>query len=403
MKKVVHQAYKFRIYPDQGQIQILHQHFGSCRFVYNHFLNERIEFYQQNKDKKPGLLNPKPKKSLNYHNNALGLTQLKTATDWLKEVNSQSLQQSLKHLDTAYQKFFKAGAGFPRFKSKQDKQSFKIPQHFVFKSSFKKRTQKYSLLKIPKLKSWIKVLEHRALSGKIKYVTISKTPTGQYYAAFTCETVIQKLPSKPNALGIDLGIKDLLITSDGQKVKNPRFLQQKLKRLRYAQRQVSKKHKGSGRRKKHITKLAGIHQKVSNTRKDYLHKISTYLIRENQTICVEDLAVKNMVKNHKLAQAISDVSWGELLRQLEYKAAWYGREILVIDRYFASSKTCSACQYKLDELALSVRKWKCPNCGTVHDRDHNAAINILQAGLAKKYGAMERSPKSKTKGGVASR
>ena len=323
MKNVVHQAYKFRIYPDKAQIQVLHQHFGSCRFVYNHFLNERIEFYQQNKDKKPGLLNLKPKKSLSYHDNALGLTQLKTAKDWLKEVNSQSLQQSLKHLDAAYQKFFKAGAGFPRFKSKRDKQSFKIPQHFVFKSNYKKRT--HSLLKIPKLKSWIKVLEHRALSGNIKYVTISKTPTGQYYAAFTCESVVQELNKKTHALGIDLGIKDLLITSDGQKVENPRFLQQKLKRLQYAQRQVSKKQKGSGRRKKHITKLAGIHQKVSNTRKDYLHKISTYLIRENQTICVEDLAVKNMVKNHQLAQAISDVSWGELLRQLEYKAAWYGR------------------------------------------------------------------------------
>ena len=401
MKNLVHQAYKFRIYPDKAQIQVLHQHFGSCRFVYNHFLNERIEFYQQNKDKKPGLLSPKPKKSPNYHDNALGLTQLKTAKDWLKEVNSQALQQSLKHLDAAYQKFFKEGAGFPRFKSKRDKQSFKIPQYFVFKSNFKKRT--HSLLKIPKLKSWIKVQEHRALEGKIKYVTISKTPTGQYYAAFTCETVIQKLPPKTNALGIDLGLKDLLITSDGQKVENPRFLRQKLKRLRYAQRQVSKKQKGSGRRKNHIKKLAGIHQKVSNTRKDYLHKITTHLIRENQSICVEDLAVKNMVKNHKLAQAISDVSWGELLRQLEYKAAWYGREILVIDRYFASSKTCSACQHKLDELTLNVRKWKCPNCGTVHDRDHNAAINILQAGLAKKYGAMERSPKTKTKGGVASR
>ena len=191
-----------------------------------------------------------------------------------------------------------------------------------------------------------------------------------------------------------------IITSDGQKVENPRFLKQKLKRLKYAQRQVSKKQKGSGRRKNHIKKLAGIHQKVSQTRKGYLHKISTHLIRENQSICVEDLAVKNMVKNHKLAQAISDVSWGELLRQLHYKAVWYDRETLVIDRYFASSKTCSACQHKLDELTLSVGKWKCHNCGTVHDRDHNAAINILQAGLAKKYGAMERSPKSKTKGGV---
>ena len=155
-EKVVHQAYKFRIYPDKAQIQVLHQHFGSCRFVYNHFLNERIEFYQQNKDKKPGLLNPKPKKSLSYHDNALGLTQLKTAKDWLKEVNSQALQQSLKHLDAAYQKFFKAGAGFPRFKSKRDKQSFKIPQYFVFNSNFKKRTQKYSLLKIPKLKFGLK-------------------------------------------------------------------------------------------------------------------------------------------------------------------------------------------------------------------------------------------------------
>ena len=236
MRKVVHQAYKFRIYPDKAQIQVLHQHFGSCRFVYNHFLNERIEFYQQNKDKQASLFKPKLKKWLNHHDNALGLTLL-------KEVNSQALQQSLKHLDAAYQKFFKAGAGFPRFKSKRDKQSFKIPQHFAFKSNFKKRTKKYSLLKIPKLKSLIKFQEHRVLGGKIKYVTISKTPTGQYYASFTCESVVQELSKKTNAPGIDLGIKDLLITSDKQKVKNPKFLQQKAKKTQICSKTCIQKAK----------------------------------------------------------------------------------------------------------------------------------------------------------------
>lgn len=394
--KTIHKAYKFRIYPTSEQKITLHKHFGHCRFVYNHFLAERIAFYEANKDKK--------KKGLTYNDNSASLTKLKKQKDtqWLKEANSQSLQASLKNLDSAYKKFFKEKKGFPKFKSKRNKQSFTVPQRFVFfscekpvKTLFgtKNQCSKHSWLKIPNLPksaSLLKVKQHREIpkGAKLLNATISKTPTGRYFVSIACEVEIQPKPQpqgvprgKVKAIGIDLGIKDLLILSDGRKVANPKHLKKVLKKLKYNQRQLSKKKKGGANRNKARLKLARIHEKVTNTRKDYLHKVSNALMEESTIIAMESLKVKNMVKNHKLAQSISDASWGELTRQLHYKADWHRRVVVQIDQFFASSKTCSCCGHKLDELPLSVRKWKCPSCKSVHDRDQNAAINILREGL----------------------
>ena len=397
--KVVHKAYKFRLYPTGEQRTVLHKHFGHCRFVYNHFLAERMAFYEANKDKPKGV-----KKSLNYSDNQSVLPKLKKATDteWLKEVNSQSLQVALQNLDKAYQRFFKEKKGFPRFKSKKHKQSFTVPQRFTFFSGVKPTKtlfgskeipSKYSWLKIPNLPKSIpllKVKAHRKLpkEARILFVTISKTPTNKYFASLTCEVTIQPkaqpqgVPKgKIKAVGIDLGIKDLVILSDGRKVENPKYLKKGLKKLKYNQRQLSKKKKGGKNRERARQKFAKIHEKVTNKRKDLLHKISSQLVEEQTVVCMESLQVKNMVKNHKLAQAIIDASWGELTRQLNYKAGWHHRVVVQIDKWFPSSKMCSCCGHVLDELPLKVRKWKCPKCKITHDRDQNATLNILQEGL----------------------
>lgn len=320
----------------------------------------------------------------------------------MKEINSQSLQASLKNLDKAYKRFFNEKKGFPKFKSKRNKQSFTVPQRFAFfsgkqppNSLFGKKelASKHSWLKIPNLPKstpLLRVKEHRTIpkGAKILYITISKTPTEKYFASLTCELEINPLPlPKPaqnkivNLIGIDLGLTDLAICSDGVRFENPRHLKKAFKRLKYSQRQVSHKKKGSNSRDKACIKLAKVHEKVACTRKDYLHKISSHLIQEQRGICLESLKVKNMVKNHHLAQAISDAAWGELTRQLDYKSDWHRRMVVQTDTYFPSSKTCSCCGYKLEKLPLSVRKWQCPKCDSVHDRDINAAINIEQEGL----------------------
>ena len=393
--KTINKAFKFRIYPNSEQRTVLAQHFRHCRFVFNHFLAERIAFYEANK-------NNRTKKGLNYSDNSASLTKLKKEqnTIWLKDINSQSLQASLKHLDEAYKKFFKGG-GFPKFKSKASRQSFKVPQRFGFFSETKPvkalqgtkiKDSKHSWLKIPgmpKDSSLLKTKEHRKLpeNAKILNITISKTPTGKYFASLSCELKIRSkaLPKvardKIKAIGIDLGIKDLVINSEGARTKNPKHLKCALKKLKYTQRQVSKKKKGSMSRNKARLRLARVHEKVTNTRKDTLHKISNQLIEKSTVVCMESLKVKNMVKNHKLAQAITDASWGELVRQINYKADHHRRVSVQIDTFFPSSKTCSCCGHKLDKLPLSVRKWKCPSCKSVHDRDVNAAINIRNEGL----------------------
>jgi len=294
------------------------------------------------------------------------LPELKKECEWLKEVNSQSLQQAIQNMDIAFKKFFK-GAGFPKFKSKhKGKQSFSIPQNVIVENN---------LLIIPKFKEGIDIVLHREIKGTIKSATISVTPTGKYFVSILVDTnaeIPSKLPIKENTtIGVDLGIKDFVITSNGEVIANPKNLRKAQSKLKYLQRKYSK---NKGKRTKQ--RLALLHEKVANKRKDFLHKVSIKLIRENQTIALETLAVKNMIKNHNLAQAISDVSWSTFVSMLEYKANWYGKNILRIGRFAPSSKTCSCCGYINKELALKDRSWTCPKCNSVLNRDKNASINI---------------------------
>lgn len=360
--KQIHKSYKYRIYPTKEQESLLSKHFGHCRFVFNRFLNERKEKY----------LNEKT--SLNYYDNARTLTDLKKDDEfvWLKEVNSQSLQASIRNLDIAYKNFFNKQNKFPRFKSKYDRQSFKVPQNVLVEDD---------KLVIPKFKEGIKLNLHREMEGSPLFATISKSTTGKYYVSITCEVEHKQFNKTNKSVGIDTGIKELAILSDGSSCENIKSLKTKLKKLKYEQRQLSKKQKGSQSRNKQKRKLALVHEQITNIRKDYLHKVSTTIIRENQTICVEDLAVKNIMKNHCLAQAMSDVSLGAFYTMLEYKSNWNDRQFIKIDRFFPSSKTCSSCGWINQDLTLSIREWTCESCGEVHDRDVNAAKNILKQGI----------------------
>ena len=360
--KLIYKSYKFKINPNKEQIELLSKHFGACRFVFNRFLNERKEKY----------LNEKT--SLNFYDNARTLTELKKDDDflWLKEINSQSLQSSLRNLDTAYNKFFRKQTKFPKFKSKYDRQSFTIPQSVTIEEG---------KLWIPKFKKGIEINLHKEIEGKILFATISKSTTGNYYVSITCEVEYIPFEKTNTKVGIDTGIKDLAILSDGKVYENIKTLKTNLKKLKYNQRQLSKKIRGSNSRLKQKSKLATVHEKVTNIRKDYLHKVSTEIIKNHDVICIEDLAVKNMMKNHKLAQAFSDVSLGAFYAMLEYKANWNDKIIVKIDRFFPSSKTCNICNYINQDLTLKDRKWTCKSCNTIHDRDFNASINIKKQGL----------------------
>ena len=278
----------------------------------------------------------------------------------------------LRNLDTAYNKFFRKQTKFPRFKSKYDRQSFKIPQNVLIIDN---------KLSIPKFKEGIKINLHREIEGKIIFATISKSTTGNYYVSLTCEVKHQPYEKTNSKVGIDTGIKDLAILSDGTTYENIRSLKTKLKKLKYNQRQLSKKTKGGSSRNKQRKILAKTHEKITNVRKDYLHKVSTEIVKNHDIISVEDLAVKNIMKNHKLAQAMSDVSLGTFYSMLEYKSKWNDRTIIKIDRFFPSSKMCSNCGWINQDLTLNIREWICPSCGEKHDRDFNASKNILKQGL----------------------
>ena len=360
--KTIFKSFKFRIYPNKEQEILLAKHFGACRFVFNHYLNKRKETYLEDK------------KSLNYYDNANDLTQFKKDENynWLKEINSQSLQSSLRNLDTAYGKFFRKQTKFPRFKSKYDRQSFKIPQFVKLENNE---------LIIPKFKGGIKINLHRVINGEILFATISKSTTGKYYVSITCEVQHEPFDKTNSKVGIDTGIKDLAILSDGTTYENIRSLKNSLKKLKYEQRQLSKKVKGSSSRNKQKQKLAIVHEKITNVRKDYLHKVSTEIVKNHDIISVEDLAVKNIMKNHKLAQAMFDVSLGSFYSMLEYKCEWNDKQFVKIDRFFPSSKMCSECGWINQDLTLNIREWTCPSCGEKHDRDFNASKNILKQGL----------------------
>lgn len=363
-------AYKYRIYPTDEQKVLFAKTFGCCRFVYNWALNLKIEAYKQEK------------KSIgNVELTNRMKSELKAEHEWLSEVNSQSLQSSLRNLDTAYTNFFRntKAVGFPRFKSRKNKQSFLCPQHC--RVDFEKGT-----ITIPKAKDIPAVL-HCKFKGTVKTVTVSMLPSGKYFASILVDTAIREIPVTPikgdTALGIDLGIKSLAVCSDGRTFVNPKNLQRSLDRLKLLQKRLSRKQKGSSNRNKARIRVARMQEHIANRRKDNLHKITHALTHDSQvrTICMEDLNVKGMQRNHHLAQVVGDASFGMFLTMLEYKCKWYGVNLVKIDRFAPSSKTCGKCGYIHKGLKLSERSWICPECGTHHDRDFNAACNIKEFGL----------------------
>lgn len=352
-------AFKYKINPTPEQSVLLNKHIGSSRFVYNLALETKTMAFAGNRV------------NLNCFDLIKQLPDLKKECEWLKEINSQSLQAPIRNLDNAFTRFFKGQGNFPKFKKKSSGGSFNVPQNVSLENG---------KLIIPKFKKGIDIVLHRPIKGEIRQATISKTPTGKYFVSILCETGETNKPKatiKENtSVGIDLGIKTFLVTSDGECFENPKILRKAQNKLKYVQRKYSK-YKGKRTKKK----LAKLHENVVNKRKDFLHKVSTQLIRENQTICLETLAVKNMVKNHSLAQSIQDVSWSTFVTMLEYKADWYGKNILRIGQFAPSSKTCSNCGSINKELQLKDREWTCSNCNSLLDRDVNASINIKNFAL----------------------
>ncbi|MDV2998805.1 MAG: IS200/IS605 family transposase ISMae41 [Chroococcopsis gigantea SAG 12.99] len=374
-------AYSYRFYPTPEQESLLRRTLGCVRLVYNKALHERTQGWYERQER------------ISYNQTSCLLTLWKKQEElsFLNEVSCVPLQQGLRHLQTAFTNFFDGRTKYPNFKKKRNGGSAEFT-----KSAFKFKNGQVYLAKCsePLAIRWSRQLPSGA---EPSMVTVRFHPGGRWHISIRFDDpAIKPLPDTDKAIGIDCGISSLIITSDGEKVANPRHLKKHLKKLRLAQKSLKRKQKGSKNREKARIKVAKIHAKITDSRQDHLHKLTTRLVRENQTIVVEDLAVKNMVRNHKLAQAISDASWGELTRQLAYKCRWYGRNYIEIDRWFPSSKRCSNCGHILEKLALNVREWSC-TCGVTHDRDINASKNILAAGLAVSVcGATVRAEQSKS-------
>jgi putative transposase len=379
--KTIFYTYKFRLEPTDQQKILLNKHFGSIRWAYNYFLNQRKEYYQENK------------KSLNYNKQSSILTQLKQNenTSWLKEINSQSLQYSLKCLDISYNNFFRSSAKFPRFKSKRNKNTFTIPQFINIKND---------LLLIPKFREGIRMIMERQIKGIIKHCSITKTPTDKYFVSILVEKEYLSVQKTNKSVGIDLGIKDFLITSDGTKTKNHRFLKHYERLLKLNQQSLSRKIKGSNHYERQQLKVARIYEKITNSRMDLIHKTTNNLIKNYDVIYLEDLNIKGMSHKCKskqdengkylangqstksgLNKSILDVSWGKFIDTLEYKASWNDKQVIKISRWYPSSKTCSCCGWINQDLKLENRSWTCSKCNTILDRDVNAAKNILKEGL----------------------
>jgi putative transposase len=359
--KTIYRTYHFELKPTHEQKTLLDKHFGCVRYIYNHFLNERKEQYQADK------------KSDNYYKQAATLTELKKkeVTIWLKEVNSQSLQFALRCLDTAYVNFFRGNAKFPVFKSRKKKNSFTVPQFTELKEN---------ILQIPKFKEGIKTIVHRHVKGEIGKCTFSRSPTGKYFVSILSEEQYDPTQKTGKISAIDLGLKDFAVTSDGIKFRNNKYTNQYERKLAQAQKHLCRKIRGSSSSEKQRRKTARIYEKISNSRMDKLHKVSHQLVYDCDIIVLEDLNVKGMIKNHKLAKHISDASWGTFVRLLEYKADWNEKQVIKINRFYPSSKTCCECGWINQDLNLSIREWTCKNGHTL-DRDLNAAKNILSEGL----------------------
>jgi len=370
---MIRKAFKFRIYPDSEQQDRLSVQFGCSRFVYNHYRAVREGYYQ---DTGTGL---------NYNDCATDLTErLKVDHPWLKDADSQVIQQALMDLDKAYKNFFEGRADYPRFKRKHGKQSVRYPQRFKVEGE-----QIY----LPKV-GWVKAVFHRKMEGQMKNATVSKTKTGKYFVSIQCEVEHVQPESNPNKVGIDLGLTTFATFSTGEKIDNPRNLKVSERRLKIRQRRLSRKVKGSNSRGKARFAVAAIHEKIANQRKDFHHKLSRTIVDTFGVIAFESLNVAGMMKNHNLAKAIADAGWNQFVNFVEYKAGWDGREVLRVDRFFPSSKLCSDCGAKHKSLTLNIRQWVCTECGVIHDRDENAAINILNEttrGTRESYAAGDTS------------
>lgn len=369
----MYKSIKLRIYPNREQEELINKTFGCSRFVYNYYLDKKIKLYE------------KKKESLSYNQCSKDLTGLKKELEWLREPDKFSLQASLENLNSAYDRFFKGLGAYPKFKSKKyNKQSY------TTKFSNNNIQIFEGHIKLPKL-GLVKYRDNSFIENKITRVTISKTKTGKYFASVTYEKEEEPLEKTGLSIGIDLGLKDFCILSSGEKISNPKYYtslqdklvreQRKLSRMQRLALDQNKKLEDCKNYQKQKLKVARVHEKIANKRTDFLQKLTSDIVKNHDLICLENLNVKGMLKNKRLAKSISDVSWYEFIRQLTYKAEWYGKEVVILDRWFPSSKTCHVCGYKKEDLQLKDRSWICPTCGTNHDRDINAAINILNEGL----------------------